>query len=681
MLPGDLFANRFELERLVGEGGMGVVWRALDRRTSEPVALKVIRRQSDYYIARFQREARVLADLQHPGIARYVDHGATDDGRYYLAMEWLEGETLAARLARGPLGVQDSLSLVGRVAEALAVVHARGSVHRDLKPDNLLLVGGSLAQVKVLDFGIVRLANATSALTSPGVPLGTPAYMAPEQVRSKPDIDARADVYALGCLLLECLTARPPFVADQLVAVLAKVVFEEPPRPSALRPGLPVWVDALVELLLAKDRALRPADAAEVVALLRAQGAGASGPATSRAQALTKGERRLACVVLARAKGGGEGVRAERFRASTPRDQEATMDAGSDTVQVAWAAQRLEGLRDAAQAHGARLEVLRDGSVVAILAGAGAVTDLTARAARCALAVRELLFDSCVALATGWDELDGTQPLGQVIDRAGVQLAAMPEDAAPRPVLLDPMTAALLGPRFEVREDERFPLLLGEREPLEEARTLLGRPIPCVGRDRELRTLRELFDDCVAEPCAHAVLVTAAAGVGKSRLRQDFVRRLREGASPPEIWIAHGDALRAGAPLTLLGQMVRRAAQLADGEPVSRRREKLAARVARVVDAAARERVTEFLGELVGTPFPDEESAHLRAARQDPILMGAQTRRAWVDFLQAECAARPVVLVLEDLRAAGASLVHEIAIAFDGKRVWARTLDEAGGMA
>jgi serine/threonine protein kinase len=214
----------------------------LDRQTGEPVALKLILHQSDAYVARFHREARVLAELRHPGIARHVAHGATEDGRHYLAMEWLEGEDLAARLARGPLGIEESLALAGRVAEALAVVHARRLVHRDVKPANLLLVGDRLEQVKVIDFGIVRVADATCGLTEPGMFIGTPAYMAPEQVRSEPDIDARADVYALGCLLFECLTARPPFVAERLVAVLAKIVLEEPPRPSELRPGVPAWV-------------------------------------------------------------------------------------------------------------------------------------------------------------------------------------------------------------------------------------------------------------------------------------------------------------------------------------------------------------------------------------------------------------------------------------------------------
>jgi serine/threonine protein kinase len=221
MHPGDVFAGRFVLERLAGAGGMGAVWRALDRVSGEPIALKVILNPDEEQIARFQREERVLAGLEHPAIARHVDHGVTSDGRHYLAMEWLEGEDLAARLSRGALGVDESLALAECVADALAVVHGRGVVHRDLKPANLFLPQGDLGQVKLLDFGIARLSDATQGLTATGAAIGTPAYMAPEQARGEPGIDARADVYALGCVLFECLTGRPPFIAGHPLAVLA----------------------------------------------------------------------------------------------------------------------------------------------------------------------------------------------------------------------------------------------------------------------------------------------------------------------------------------------------------------------------------------------------------------------------------------------------------------------------
>ncbi|WP_437486660.1 protein kinase [Sorangium sp. So ce1014] len=666
--PPKVLAGRFELESVAGAGGMGDVYRARDRQDGEPVALKVLRSADPQLVARFQREARLLAELRHPAIARHVGHGVSDQGQHYLAMEWLDGEDLAARLARGPLGVEEGLALVRRVAEALSLVHARGVIHRDLKPANLFLEGGRLDQVKILDFGIARDPAATGGLTEPGVPLGTPAYMAPEQVRGELDIDARADVYALGCILFECLTGQPPFWAEHAFAVFVKVLFEDAPPPSALRAEVPEVIDLLTARLMAKDRDGRPEDATAAASALAARSA-EHAAAELPAPALTRRERGLVSVILARmgapfpwatqpapwaeaATRMGAGAEASTM----PCAEATTIDARAKVATPTGPAPPLPDLRRAAAEHGGRLEPLQDGGVAAVLTGAATPTDLAARAVRCGLALRKLLPGARLSIATGWDALGGGQPIGPVIDRASALLAGgdagPPDDGAPEapvPVLVDAITASLLGPGFEMAGGPLAPAVVGEREPFDEARTLLGKPTPFVGRDRELRALEDLFDECAGEPCARVGLVIAAAGMGKSRLRLELVRRLRARAEPPEIWIAQADPARAGAPLDLLGQVVRRAVHLVDGEPLERRREQLAARVARHVDPALRERVTEFLGEMVGTPLPGGERVQLRAARRDPLLMGDQLRRAWVDFVDAECRTRPVLLVLEDL--------------------------------
>ncbi|XYI02945.1 serine/threonine-protein kinase PknK [Sorangium sp. So ce1128] len=665
--PPKVFASRFELEHVAGSGGMGDVYRARDRQDGEPVALKLLKSSDAQLIARFQQEARLLAELRHPAIARHVAHGVSEQGQHYLAMEWLDGEDLAARLARGPLGLDEGLALVHRIAEALSLVHARGVIHRDLKPANLFLQGGRLDQVKILDFGIARDVAITGGLTEPGVALGTPAYMAPEQVRGELDVDARVDVYALGCILFECLTGQPPFWAEHPFAVLVKVLFEDAPPPSALRAEVPEAIDLLTARLMAKDREGRPEDAAAAACVLAARApedaAAAACVLAARARedaavelsvpALTRRERGLVSVVLAR-------VEAPLLAATVPalRAEAATLDVRGKVAMVTGPASAVPDLRRAAAEHGGRLEPLQDGGVAAILTGAAAPTDLAAHAVRCGLVLRKLLPGARLAVATGWDALDGGQPVGPVIDRASALLVggdAEPPGAgngapeAQAPVLVDAITASLIGTRFELALGPQAPAVVGEREPFDEARTLLGKPTPFVGRDWELRALEDLFDECASEPCARAGLVIAAAGMGKSRLRLELVRRLRTRAEPVEIWIAQADPARAGAPLDLLGQVVRRAARLVDGEPLARRREQLMARVARNVDAALRQRVTEFLGEMVGAPFPDEASVQLRAARRDPLLMGDQIRRAWVDFIDAECRAGAVLLVLEDL--------------------------------
>ncbi|MDC0684946.1 protein kinase domain-containing protein [Sorangium atrum] len=652
MRPGDLLAGRFELDRVAGSGGMGAVYRAIDRETGEPVAVKVglhAEHAEGEQTERFRREARVLAGLHHPAIARHVAHGVTAEGRQYLAMEWLDGEDLAARLRRGPLGLDESLALAARAAEALGAVHLRGVVHRDIKPANLFLPGGDVAAVKILDFGIARASDVTYTLTNPDAPVGTPAYMAPEQVRGEPDIDARADLYALGCVLFECLTGRPPFVGSHVVALLTKVLFAQAPRLRELWPGAPPALDTLLSRLLGKDRQLRPGDALTIAAELRSpEIREASAAPLAPSVGLTTAERRLVTVVLATRQ--PEPARPPQPAQAVASD-ESTAPARGLTHQRRWPLALLREIRRTADLHGARVELLQDGSIAALLTGAEAPTDLAASAARCALSLKALLQASDVALATGWEVVDGTQPLGTVIDRAVANLTAAERGAeeALRPIAIDAMTASLLGPRFEVAHGERGAALLGEQEPLEEARALLGKPTPFVGRSSELRWLELLFDQCASEPCAQAALVIGAAGVGKSRLRIELARRMRGREAPPQIWTAQGDAVRAGAPLGLLAQVVRRAAQIAEGEPRERGREKLAARVARSVDAAEQARVTEFLGEVIGAPFPDADRRELRAARQNPMLMADQVRRAWLTFLEAECRAGPVLLVLEDL--------------------------------
>src|SRR5882672_7422558 len=160
-------------------------------------------------------------------------YGVTPAGAPYLVMEWLDGEDLRRRLQRELPSIGESVALAARVAEALGAAHARGIVHRDLKPSNLFLLDRRIDQIKVLDFGIARQEGLTQ-LTRTGTLIGTPGYMAPEQARSHEAVDARADVFALGCVLFECLTGSRPFEGDTAIAILGKLLFEEAPRVSAL---------------------------------------------------------------------------------------------------------------------------------------------------------------------------------------------------------------------------------------------------------------------------------------------------------------------------------------------------------------------------------------------------------------------------------------------------------------
>ncbi|WP_438001040.1 protein kinase [Sorangium sp. So ce185] len=632
MRVGDVLEGRFTLDARAGSGGMGEVFRAHDRDTGQAVAVKVMLARHSGERARFEREVRVLSELSHPAIVQFVAHGETPDGEPYLAMEWLEGEDLRARLARGMLGVDESVALAARVAAALGTAHARGVVHRDLKPSNLFLPAGDVALVKVLDFGIAHLGDVTR-LTRTGAILGTPGYMAPEQAGGAGALDARADVFALGCVLYECLTGTPAFAGERLMAVLAKICCEEPPRLAALRSGVPRALDALVARMLAKQPDRRPRDGASVAAELSALEDDPSGahadpiPAGSLAATVTAGERRVVSVVML--------------------GRESPLWLDTTEVEAPSGTPAEHELRDTAASFGGRLEILADGSAAVTISGDFIATDLAARAARCALALHAIHPSRPMALATGRSDASGAGLLGDAIDRAA-RLVARRGPGAQR-ILLDDVTAGLLDARFEMAAGEARYELLGERDVVAEARALLGKRTACVGRARELSILEGLLSECVDEPVARAVLVTAPAGVGKSRLCHEFLRAARTRGEPIETWIGRGDALRGGQAFGALGQALRGACEIREDDPLEARRDKLRARVARRVAQADRARVTAFLGELAGTPFPDDDSAPLRAARAKAELMSEQVRRAWEDFLLAECAAGPVLLVLDDL--------------------------------
>ena len=632
---------------------MGRVYRALDRLTGEVIALKLLHRSEPQERLRFAREARALATLRHPGIVRYVAHGTMADGSPYLAMEWLDGETLFERMARRPLTIAEAVETITRVASALGAIHRRGVVHRDLKPSNLYLARREIARVTLIDFGIARLPEMPAELTVPGTMLGTPSYVAPEQARSAAHVDARADVFSLGCILYKALTGRGPFVGDDGLSVLLKVVLEDPPRLRELRPDVPARLDDLVARMLSKAPEGRPRDGAALAAELDALGEMPtprvirSAP-PPRPLELGAGERRIMCLLLARQ----------------------ALGSGEDTFTRGGQVVRDRALRETVERHLGRLELLADRSLFVLLtdretsaAGAGAASDLAARAARCAISIRAILEEVPIAVVTGRGDLSSRLPVGELIDRA-VALLAAGDTTASRAVgspavRLDEVTAGLLGARFEIAGEGAVHCLRGERDAFEATRTLLGKTTPCVGRDRELALLEATVAHTIAESRAGAVLITASAGMGKSRLGHELLRRLRERGAAPSAWIARGDPMSAGSAFSLLGQAVRRALGLRDGEPIEARRKRIRARAGRhasagrlgdPLDAGARaDRLAEFLGELAGAPFPDDGSVQLRAARRDPMLMGDQMRRAFEDLLFAECAAGPVLLVLEDL--------------------------------
>jgi len=246
-------ADRYDLEEVVGSGGMSAVYRARDTLLERNVALKILHQQytdDDEYVARFRREARTVAQLSHPNIVTVIDRGE-DEGRQFIVFEYVDGENLKELLERsGPLPVRRAVELSVQIAHGLAFAHRHGLVHRDVKPQNVLLNGDG--EAKVTDFGIARSLDVEHGVTQTGTVLGTSAYIAPEQASGRP-VGPHTDVYSLGVVLYELLTGEVPFPGENFVAVAMKHINEPPPSLVEQRPDVPLRLAAAVDRALEKD--------------------------------------------------------------------------------------------------------------------------------------------------------------------------------------------------------------------------------------------------------------------------------------------------------------------------------------------------------------------------------------------------------------------------------------------
>jgi serine/threonine-protein kinase len=275
---GDVLAGKYRVERVLGVGGMGVVVLARHIELDEKVALKVLLPEwlaDDDAVARFAREARAMVRIKSDHVARVTDVGTLDNGAPYIVMEYLEGEDLGARLERrGVLPVDQAVDFLLQACIAVADAHAVGIVHRDLKPSNFFCIRRSDGEIliKLLDFGISRLSEATGSMsafvTGASVMVGSPHYMAPEQMRAGANIDARTDIWALGIILFELLVGCPPYAADSM-AELAFMVGNDPvPAVRRTRPDVPAGLEAVIVQCLKKDPNARYADVAELARAL-----------------------------------------------------------------------------------------------------------------------------------------------------------------------------------------------------------------------------------------------------------------------------------------------------------------------------------------------------------------------------------------------------------------------------
>ncbi|HEY6879214.1 MAG TPA: serine/threonine-protein kinase, partial [Polyangiales bacterium] len=497
--------DRFELRRLVGEGSYGEVYQAYDYETEQHVAVKLMFRAGRDAEARFEREAELLAGLAHPHIVRYVAHGRTAPGQSYLVMEWLQGETLEFRLRRKQMTLEDVLAVAQGAVSGLSFAAQQGIVHRDIKPANLFLVARDCSQLKILDLGLARRRNQDQRLTGTGGLVGTPLYMSPEQARGARDVDPRSDVFSLGSVLYECLCIDRPFEGTHPVATMAKICLEEPVPIEVNTPEVPSRLGKLVHSMLHKDRDRRPAYrwiALELSMIGQAESHSPSPTPTVQARSLhSQGEQRVMCAVFVRGTGqvndSGEDLGLERE------------------------------LRAVAERFAARRERLLDGSQILVIETHANAIDQALSSAHCALALRALIGPQApLAVCTGKARVEHGRPLlGELLERGVRLLLETPSGT----IRVDDASAALLETRFELGPERA---LLRERRGGEAPRTLLGQPTRFVGRDRELSQLSLSFRECVEEKVARPVLVTAAPGAGKSRLRYELLESLRGHGEP-----------------------------------------------------------------------------------------------------------------------------------------------------
>ncbi len=287
---GDILAGKYEVIRVIGAGGMGVVVEARHLQLDQRVALKFLlvdEHPSEDAVGRFLREGRAAAQIKGEHVARVSDVGTLEDGAPFIVMEYLEGEDLSEVLAkRGVLGVREAADYVLQACEAIAEAHALGIIHRDLKPANLFLTrradGSPL--VKVLDFGISKIDNdpRNISLTASTGAVGSPQYMSPEQMRSAKHVDRRTDIWSLGAILFELLTGKPPFEADSLIALCTLVATREAPLLRALREEVPEDLERMVSRCLQKDPDKRYQSLAEMAVDLAPFGSRASQTSARR---------------------------------------------------------------------------------------------------------------------------------------------------------------------------------------------------------------------------------------------------------------------------------------------------------------------------------------------------------------------------------------------------------------
>jgi eukaryotic-like serine/threonine-protein kinase len=586
---------------------MGTVYQAIDLRTRALAAVKILAVRNISDVGRFDQEATLLQELSHPGIVRYVDHGLTLHGDPYIAMEWLEGETLDERLGRGKLAPAGVAHLAGRVLDALAAAHEHGIVHRDIKPSNLFLAGWRLFDVRIIDFGVARRVEDPKRYTRRGSTVGTPSYSSPEQARGEADIDGRADIFSLGCVLFECLTGRPPFHGPSPKEVLNRICLTPVPSLADRREDLDEDLVRLIDSMLVQDRQRRPADgralavrfrdiATRLGAAVEAVSAGAGDPADQAGGAVGRGhppaglsleEARVRCgLVLAY------------------DSQTAAVDPDAELEHIG-------------KEIGLSAEMVSSFTRMIWLRRPGSVSDQVHEMIRAASRLRAVLPGARQAVAIGRASVVAGSMHGPLCESL---TALLPEQAGT--VRLDETVARLIPLAAIGRGPGSVSILRSDEGADASLIAVDSREPPLTGRERELERLMESLAECVRSDSAHVAIYEGGAGLGKTRLARALVSEARRAVPAP------------GAPPSAAGGPAWAASYLLRGR---------------------RERTAEPYAFIKPLLLPD--------ARLGDAAPAAARQAAFVEHLSALLERQPVLLVCDDLQWADAPSVRLLAAA------------------
>ncbi len=621
-----LLAGRFQIEREVGRGGVGIVYRAKDRVSGADVALKIIAivGVDAGEEARFQREGRVLSGLSHPSIVRVVDFGQLEEGHPYVAMEWLEGEDVAQRLRRAPLTLGQCLEVGAMMADALASAHAAGVIHRDVKPSNIFLVGSARDTpadapfvAKLVDFGVAAAEDAK--LTKTGAIVGTPAYMAPEQARGDGEVRTSVDLYALGATLFEMIAGRPPHIGPTPIAILARLVTTAAPRLSDVVVDAPPALDDLMASLLATAPEERPASAHAVAAQLREISRQVE-TSTGRLRRVLHSDVPPSSVSSTQfAAGGSPSVRVGGTRL-------VTSILATQVPKGPARAALLEHLRE----HGAEATELGGDAIVAHLGATKALGDEAMRAID--LASRLAQARAGVGVATGRTRIDRTRATGEVVDRA----AALSRDAQRGQVLVDTTTTELARGRYEFMIRGDGSAIVGEA--MQNKREVVS-GAPFTGREAELAQIMSAFERAVEDSSPIVVSVLAAPGMGKTRLRREAISRVSSHSSSPRIVLVRCEPFAQSHALGVVADIARDLLAVAKGCSLTEGRAAVDA-FATANEAPLSPEGRELVARLIANE-PLSEANDAQGAR-DAVWI------ALTDIAVAATRAAPLVLTVED---------------------------------